>query len=323
MLDHQGRKSFRHDEIAEVFGELAGLAEVIDATKFVASAAMLYSDDIGWAYNHIVSGRMRSMMEECDISMQGRMLRWYVPLYKHKVSVDVLDPLRDLSSYKVVFVPNLYLINPEIVENLKGYIQGGGLLIVGPKAALKDWNNVFYSDIPPCGGMSEVFGTTVKPAPFRWGRVGLPRGRVTVTEGAPFASGMSFVNEGLLDNLEATEATVLALHDSGDAAITLNAYGEGSAMYVGCQPEEAFYDCLIEWLVSEGKLEPVLDTEADVEVTMRAGGGHKLIFILNHNSEPAQIRLEKEYDELISGTSVSGILVVEGQGARILSEETE
>jgi hypothetical protein len=40
----------------------------------------------------------------------------------------------------------------------------------------------------------------VKPAPFRWGRVRLPRGRVTVVEGAPFASGMSFVNEGLFDN---------------------------------------------------------------------------------------------------------------------------
>ena len=134
---------------------------------------------------------------------------------------------------------------------------------------------------------------------------------------------MGFVNEGLFDNLEATEATVLALHDNGDAAITLNSYGEGSAMYVGCQPEEAFYHRLIEWLISAGKLEPVLNTGADVEVTMRAGGGHKLIFILNHNSQPAQIILEKEYDELISGTPVSGILVVEGQGAKILSEDTE
>ena len=320
MLDHQGRKDSTYGETVEVFGELTRLAKVIDATSFVASAALLYSEDAGWAWNHIAA-ELRHVLEMREISTQARLLRWYVPLYKHKVSVDVLHPLRDLSPYKVVFAPNLYLVNREIADNLERYVRGGGLLIAGPKTALKDLNNVFYSDIPPCAGLSEILGVTTKPTRPMWFG-GLSATTVTVVEGAPFAGGMSFVNEGLFDNLEPAPARTIALHANGDAAITLNTYGDGSAMYMGCEPEEAFYHQLIKWLVSVGKLDPVLKTEADVEITMRVGGGHKLIFVLNHNSEPAEIALEKEYHELISDQPVSGVLVIEGQGVRILSEET-
>jgi beta-galactosidase len=320
MLDHQGRKDYTYDETAQVFGELTRLAPIMDGTRFVASAAIVYADEIGWAWNHIVSERLRSVMARCDISTQGRMLRWYTPLYKAKVAVDVLDPLRDLSSYKVVLAPNLYLVKPEIVANLERYVRGGGALIVGPKAGLKDWNNVFYPDIPPCAGLSEILGTTVKPAPFRLGRTEMPVQGVTMERDAPFASGMRFGNEGLFDHLDPVRARAIALHESGEAAITVNAYGEGWAMYVGCQPEEAFYRRLIGWLIDSGKLEPAFSTDADVEVTMRVGGGHKLIFVLNHNPEPARIALDKEYLELISDRPVSGTLVVEGQGVRILSE---
>lgn len=230
--------------------------------------------------------------------------------------------MRDLSSYEVVFVPNLYLINPQIVDNLRRYVDRGGLLIVGPKAGLKDWNNAFDSDIPPCGGLADILGTTVKSAPFRLGRAEMPAKRVTFVRDAPFAAGMSFDNEGLFDNLEPTQGRAIACHEDGNVAITLNRYGQGLAMYVGCQPKEAFYVCLIEWLIRMGKLEPVLETEADVEVTMRAGNGYKLIFVLNHNSAPVQIVLEREYHELISDETVSGILVVGGQEVRILFEKT-
>ena len=161
--------------------------------------------------------------------------------------------------------------------------------------------------------------TTVQTAPFRWGRVELPVQHVTMAPDAPFGSGMRFVNQGLFDNLEPTQAETIARHEDGSAAITLNRRGQGLAMYVGCQPEAGFYARLIEWLIVEGRLEPVLKTDADVEVTKRAGGGHELIFVLNHHSEPVQIALEQEYRELISDQVVSGILVIDAQDVKILA----
>jgi beta-galactosidase len=319
MLDHQGRKDHTFDENARVYAELARLAPVIDATRFVASAAILHSDEIGWAWNHAVSTRLRGLLDTCDISTQGRVLRWYRPLYRKKVSVDILHPLRDLSEYEVVFAPNLYMIDPELVGNLRQYVRQGGLLIAGPKAGLKNAANVFFSDIPPCGGLADLFGTTVQTAPFRLGRTTMPVKHVALERDAPFAAGKRFLNQGLFDNLEPAQADTLARHEDGSVAITQNTYGKGTAIYVGCQPKEAFYVRLIEWLIQIGKLEPVLDTEADVEVTKRVGRGHTLILVLNHTPEPVQIALRRPYRELISDQAVSGTLVVGAQDVKILS----
>jgi beta-galactosidase len=322
MLDHQARPDFTYDETVQVFDELTRLTPIIDATRFITSAALLQSEDIDWAYNHAIGGgRMGRPVDIPHLFAQGRILRWYSALYHAKVTVDVLEPTRALDKYKAVFVPNLYLINPEIVANLKSHVQNGGFLLVGPKAGLKNWDNVFLTDIPPGGGLSELFGVEVKPGirPLRFG--GKPVTSITMAADAPFAAGMRFANEGLSDPLESTGARVLAYNDSGDAAITLNSYGEGQALYMGCEPEEACYRYMIEWLATEGRVAPILRTDADVEVTLREGGGHRLIFVLNHNNEPEQIVLEKPYHELITDRPVSGVLVLQGQSVAILHED--
>ena len=303
-----------------VFGEIARLKDIIEPTRFVATTAILHSEDIAWAWNFVAVERMGALMAQYDISAQGRILEWYQPFYEAKISTDILDPLRDLSGYKVVFCPNLYLVTPQIAEHLRAYVRDGGMLILGPKAGLKDWSNTFYEDIPPCGGLSELFGVTVKTSPFRFGHTSGPAPRVTMTADAPFARGMSFENRGLFDYLEPTTARVIACHSSGDAAVTTNACGQGQAIYLGCMPERRFHHLTIEWLESEGLIVPALKTDADVEVTVREGGGRRLTFVLNHNREPEQIRLPKEYRELIAQETVSGLLVVAGGGVAILCE---
>jgi beta-galactosidase len=317
MLDHQMRKDSTYDETAQVFGELSRLAPMIDATRFVTSGAILYSDEIGWAWNHAVS-RMSGLLETVDVSDQGRVTRWYEALYREKVPVDIIDPLRDLSGYKVCVVPNLYLIKPEIVEQLRAFVAQGGWLIVGPKAGLKNWQNVFLTELPPGGGLADVFGVTVKRAPFRMGYGVPPRMTVTMGGDAPFATGMQYANEGMFDLLEPAEARVLARFSGGDAAVTVNRHGNGLAMYVGCEPGEAFYRHLVRWLIDEGKVARPLATDADVEVTRRVGGGHDLIFVLNYNEAGQQVHLDGAYHEWISDTTVSGDIVIESQGVRIL-----
>jgi beta-galactosidase len=321
MLDHQARKDYSFDEIAGVFGELTRLNDVIDATRFVASTAILYDDEIGWAFNFAVSNGLGQMQARQDVSTQGRLLRWYAPLYGAKVGTDIIDPCRDLSGYKVVFAPNLYLINPEIVANLEAYVRAGGWLVMGCKSGLKNWNSVFFSDLPPAGGLAEIFGaTTLTPAPPPWYGGAAPATALNMDADAPFAAGMSFANVGLADLLDPAAAVAWAHYADGHVAVTANDYGRGKAILVGCEPDEAFHRCLIEWLAAEGKLEPALDTDADVEATLRVGGGHRLTFVLNYRAEPAQIVLKKEYRELISERTVSGVFVLPGGQVAILDE---
>ena len=318
MLDHQARKDATYDETAEVFGEIQRLAPIIDATHFVTTAAILYSDEIGWAWNQTAATGLRSMLDDVDVSDQGRVLRWYQALYREKVPVDIIDPRGDLSRYQVVLIPNLYLIDDGISANLEAFVREGGWALLGPKAGLKNWNNVFFSQLPPCGGLAKVFGVTAKRAPYRLGRTTLPEMSVTMQKTAPFGARMRFTNVGLFDELEASEAESIACFANGETAISLNRYGQGLAMYLGCEPDDSFYRQMVRWLVSQHRVTPPLVTDADVEITRRAGGGHDLIFVLNHNNAPEQVVLDARYRELISETVVDGLLVIEGQGVRIL-----
>ena len=321
MLDHQARKDFSYDETAQVFDELTRLSDIIDATRFVAGTAILFSDEIGWAFNFAVRNGLGQMLAERDISIQGRILRWYTPLYERKIGADILDPCRDLSAYPVVFVPNLYLVKPEIVANLQRYVRGGGWLVVGNKSGLKNWESVFLADIPPAGGLGEILGTTtLSPAPPPWYGGAAPAETVKMAAGAPFAADMDFANVGLADELDPTTARVLARYANGRVAMTANDYGKGKAFYLGCEPDAVFHHCFIDWLIAEGKLRPILDTTAEVEVTQRAGGGHRLTFVLNHGAEPAQVLLPKAYRELISETTVSGLLVLPAGQVAVLDE---
>ncbi len=323
MLDHQARKDSAFDETAQVFGELERLGEMIDKTRFVAHAVMLYSEDVGWAWNQIVAARLRSILERVDMSTQGRMMRWYEAFYREKVSVDILDPRRDLTGYDVALVPNMYLINAEIAAQLERYVREGGWLIAGPKLALKNWNNVFLADVPPGAGLSELFGTTVKRAPHRMGFGALPDMRITMQRTAPFEPRQSFANEGVFDYLDPNGATCVACYANGEAAITVHEYGRGRAVYLGCEPEASFYRHLVRWLISEGRVAPVLDTDADVEITQRSGGGHDLIFVVNHNEHSEEVALDGAYYDWISQDTVRGSLVIEGHGARILEKQSK
>ncbi len=105
------------------------------------------------------------------------------------MGTDIIDPCRDLSGYKVVFAPNLYLINPEIVANLEAYVRAGGWLVMGCKSGLKNWNSVFFSDLPPAGGLAEIFGaTTLTPAPPPWYGGAAPATALNMDADAPFAA---------------------------------------------------------------------------------------------------------------------------------------
>jgi len=124
-----------------------------------------------------------------------------------------------------------------------------------------------------------VFGTTVKPAPFRIDRDVMPAKRVTMLPDAPFAGRMSFCNEGLFDNLEPKEATPspstraeMRLSPSTDTARVRRCTWGASRKSVSNLS-------LLDWLIGIGKLDPALRTDADVEVTLRVGDGRRLIFV--------------------------------------------
>src|SRR6266496_3442658 len=114
----------------------------------------------------------------------------------------------------------------------------------------------------------------------------------------------------LFDILKPTSATVVARYTqdyyAGNAAITLNQFGRGRAVYVGAVGDAELYDLLAKWLLNASGLHDTFVTPAGVEVAQRIQGNKDLYFILNHNSSSEIIHLKSSYIDLLSRKQLQG-----------------
>lgn len=326
--EYHGILSPRYVEGQKIGAEMRRLGDVVAATSFKPSVGLLYSFDMGWAYD-IAHVYPRSTW--VDGTSYWRILEEvYTHFWRHNVPVQPLRPDDDLSDYSLVIAPCLYLVTDEIIDKLVAYVEQGGTLIVGPASGTKDWNNVYIEDLPPAGKLRELFGCALVGG-GRWFR--MEPLTVRIEDDAPFAAGETFPGQPVptgergffsrmrpSEELRAEGATVFAhFEGNGVPAGTWNKYGKGKAIYLGWSPDDAFFDALIPWLEAQDKLFTVFDTPPGVEATLQEGKDRKLIFLINHNLTPATIELDKAYLELVSNEVVKDSVTVGAQAACILS----
>ncbi|MEJ7842884.1 MAG: beta-galactosidase, partial [Rubrobacter sp.] len=88
-----------------------------------------------------------------DVRMLEGIYSFYKPLFEANVAVDFAHPEANLSSYRLVVAPNLYLATDEAVENVERFVRAGGSLAISFFSGVVDEN-----DHVRLGGY---------PAPFR------------------------------------------------------------------------------------------------------------------------------------------------------------
>ena len=59
-------------------------------------------------------------------------------LWQQGLAADFVHPSHDISRYRAVLVPSLYLISDEAAANLAAYVEGGGTLIVSYFSGVAD-----------------------------------------------------------------------------------------------------------------------------------------------------------------------------------------
>ncbi len=130
----------------------------------------------------------------------------------------------------------------------------------------------------------------------------------------------------LCDLIHARAAEPLAVYGddfyAGMPCVTKNAFGKGTAYYIGTQPEDAFLGDLMSAICESAGIEPVFSADAGVEITRRVNEKGAAVFVLNHNQDAAQVRFgEKRLVDLLTGEPVTGTRTVAGRDVMILREE--
>ena len=237
------------------------------------------------------------------------LLEWYSALWHSHITVDFVEPTSDLSGYKAVLAPQLYMTSPQTQANLRAYVENGGHLVVGPFSGMVDHNDhVILGGYP--GGLREILGVRFEEIfPLAPGQT------IAVSNGAV---GSIWSEMGRVTTAEVvaefTEGAV-----AGSPAITRNAFGRGSATYVATMfSVPTLADLLTKTLAAAG-VTPVVDASADVEAVRRvAADGRSWLFLLNHGTSAGHAACHGT--DRVTGRTVSGRLEIPAGGVAIIEE---
>ncbi|OPZ30731.1 MAG: Beta-galactosidase BglY [Lentisphaerae bacterium ADurb.BinA184] len=310
VVDHVGHEHTR------VFGEVAALGrdlrqlDALVGAKVGARAAVLYDWDNRWALEQ--AGMMRNQgknyVETC--------LEHYRPLWRRGVAADVIGVQTDLSAYRLVIAPMLYMLKPGVAGRLEAFVRDGGVLLATYLTGLVDEHDLCFTTGRP-GPLRQVFGVwaeeTDAPEP----------GAVRLLPVAGNALGLTAAGQGgvFCDLVHAEAADVLATYGdewyAGRPAVTLNRYGKGMAVYLATRPDAAFLDALTDRLLAAAGIEPALPTALPSGVNAQWRGD--CLFLMNFSRGPRRIEIGNGWQDRLAGGTVPAALDLPAHGAFVLS----
>jgi beta-galactosidase len=301
MVPHAGTATRTWREVAALGAELARLDDVL-GTRVPAEVALVFDWESWWALE-------TPSKPSHDLLLLDQVMLWYRPLWERNLAVDFVPPDADLSRYRLVVVPNLYLVSDAAAANLERYAEAGGTLVVSFFSGIVD-----ERDHVRLGGY---------PAPFR-GLLG-----IVVPEFRPHAVGetahVALDGEVLSCDLwsewielEAAEA-IAVFEDgwlAGKPALTRN----GSAWYLGTRLDGAAMDVLVGKLAAESGVRAPLEAPPGVEVVRREGDGRAFLFLLNHGAKEAEIEVGGSFRDALTGNECAGAVTLDPSGVAVLRE---
>ncbi|OTO16823.1 beta-galactosidase [Enterococcus sp. 3G6_DIV0642] len=273
VIEHVGHEDTRvFRETAALGAELAQLSDII-GTQTQAQVAVIFDWDNYWALEY-TSG------PTVDLKYVEQIHRYYRYFYEQNIAVDLVPVDADLSKYKLVAAPVLYMIKEGMQERLTDFVmQGGALLTTYMSGIVDQSDNVHLGGYP--GPLRELAGFWVEE----------------IDALAPEQSnGVSLVNEELTgtsnlvsDLIHLENAEALAHYTSnfyaGMPAVTKNTFGDGTVYYFGGQLEDQLQDQLFKTIVKETDITPVIEEVTKLEIACRENEEAKFFVIINFHEE--------------------------------------
>ncbi|NJP33416.1 beta-galactosidase [Micromonospora thermarum] len=301
LVPHAGPDTKVFREVCRLGADLAALSEVI-GSRVDAEVAILFDYEAWW-------GVELDSHPSVDVTYADRLGALYGSLWRAGITADVVHPSADLSGYRLVLVPTLYLVRDAHAAALRAFVEAGGTALVTYFSGIVDENDHIRLGGYP-GAFRDLLGVRVEEFfPLRTGE------RVNLDDGS--------IADVWTEWLHAEGAEVLAAYADGPLpgvpAVTRHSVGAGAAWYVGTRLDGAATDRLVARLVTEAGVRPPVEAPPGVEVVRRRAGERSWLFVLNHTGE--EVRLAAGGTELLGGASCAGELTVPPGEVAVVRED--
>jgi beta-galactosidase len=282
VLGHDLEPGRTYEEVSRTAHELQRIGpEIVDLQR-KNQVAILHSDD---SYYGIEFMKFSDRVNYRTIEQQ-----MYRLLYRANIGVDFVFPEgTNLSNYKVILVPPLYVASDAVLRKLVEYVRGGGNLVVAFKSGFcNEYSTVRWEMAP--GPLREAAGIHYQEFSSLAQHLAL--------KDDPFHAGDDNRVTTWAEMLILDTAKALAYYDhpffGKYPALTENAFGKGTLTYEGTVLSDKLQsEVLLAVLQKAGLTGPDQNLPAPVRVKHGVNRkGKTLHYYLNYSSEPQRFAYE-------------------------------
>lgn len=280
LVPHAGRDSVKFREVVALGAALRQIGEVA-GSRVHADVALLWDWNAWWACDlgSHPSGELRYI---------DAVHRWHSAVTDCGATADVVHPSADLSGYRVVIVPTLYLVSDAVAPELQAVVDRGGHVLVTYFSGIVDeLDHIRLGGYP--GAFRELLGVRSEEfAPL------LPGTSVTLDDGS---------RADLWTELLTTAgAEVVASYVDGPLPGTPAVTRRRTAWYVATRLDETATAALAERILDEAGV--ARTGSPGVEVVRRG----RYLFVLNRTGTAATVPATGT--DLLTGTTCNGTVTV-------------
>jgi beta-galactosidase len=294
MLPHGGQNTRTWQEVLALGNELDRVAEVANARTH-AEVAIVWDWENWWA----VEGCAHP---DNTYSYADVVSSHYQALWKAQVAVDVVPLSADLSPYRVLIVPNQYMMSEAQRAAVHRFVANGGHALVSYFSGIVDEDDQVIPDGYP-GGLREVIGGHVRDfSPLAAEDSAAVRAVADqVLVDAAFTATATRWQDDLVAESGHAVAVYTAGHLAGRPAVLDHALGAGSAVYIGTRLDQPALESLVRAVLDRAGVRPVHAVPAGVEAAERRSGDRGFLFLLNHGTGKATVDLNRRGVDLLTG----------------------
>ena len=310
VLDHHGVPGRRYREVARIGKEFSALGDRIVGAEYAASVGIVLDPESRWA--------LQIQKGSPDFSFIGHANAYHRAFTALNAGVEYYHPADDFAKARILIVPSAFLCDEALAKKLAAFAEAGGTVVVTFRSGVKDAANVVVNDRLP-GVLKHLTGCIVEEYDALVDKEAWPLDLVAPLPRKPAKAAV------WCDQLRLAGAKPLAKYGAGPfkgtPAATINRVGKGTVLYIGFQGDPAFYGVLAKYLLHAHGLDSPFAPSETVEITERVKGKDRFVFVLNHGSNEAKVRLPARtvWRDLLTGQKTGRALSLDPYDVRILT----
>jgi beta-galactosidase len=306
VLSHDLEPNRAYAEMSRTGKELQKIGQHLVDLRIHNDVAILWSRDSLNAINDMPFAKQSQWGgggSSADYGSQVRQI--HRALYDLNVGTDFVFPdTADLSAYKVLIVPMLYIADEALLQRIAEFVRKGGHVVMGMKSGFANENAAVRWTMAP-GPLRQVLGFHYQ----EFSNLAQP----VALKGDPYQAGDDNKVRHWAEFLQLDTAKALAWYDHPFfgrwPAITANQYGAGKAVYEGTYLSDKLQKSVLQSVLQEkGLIGP--DQQLPSHIQVRAGVnrfGKTVRYYFNYSGTPATFTYRhKAGTDLLTARAVKG-----------------